>query len=326
MELKEIEYIENCLDFRQKYFGYFKDRYALMLLSARLKAMETENVKIADLKKSDIGFLLDKAPVKNIISRLPNKAVKANTFENFWPEEFFHFHLELGRWGEFVSKHRKDSWYQTSRPGYNLVLRLNFSWQHDMPYFKLLQPYDNDGPFAFTSHPVALNKRNTMAWARLDIDLENGEVLIEELQNDWLREAKRCYNYLLDFKNDGKDPNNHWLFSSYLKANFSAFENYYVNTLLPYYKIWDEAILTAAIEFIQNELGINNIYFHTYETGNCLKELTNSKPPMSLYTKLPRRFGFKITEEPPMMLKNYPYLKKKIRKKGQLKWYNLYLE
>ena len=148
MELKEIEYIESCLDFGQKYFGYFKDRYALMLLSTRLRAMEAENVKIADLKKSEIGFLLDKTPVKNIISRLPSKTVNAETFANIWHEEFLHFNLELGRWGEFVSKHRKDSWYQTSRPGYNLVLRLNFSWQHDMPYFNLLQPYDCDGPFA----------------------------------------------------------------------------------------------------------------------------------------------------------------------------------
>ncbi|UZR95674.1 hypothetical protein [Chondrinema litorale] len=323
MELKEIEYIESCLDFGQKYFGYFKDRYALMLLSTRLRAMETENVKIADLKKSDIGFLLDKAPVKNIISRLPSKSVNAETFSNIWPEEFLHFSLELGRWGEFVSKHRKDSWYQTSRPGYNLVLRLNFSWQHDMPYFNLLQPFDCDGPFASTSHPVALNKRNTLAWARLDIDLENGEVLIEELQNDWLREAKNLYNILLDYKKDEKDPNKHWLFRAYIKSNFAAFENYYVNALLPYYKIWDEAILSAAIEFIHNELGISNIYFHTFETGNYLKELTCSKPPMSLYTKLPKRFGFKVIDEPPLMLRNYQYLKKVIRKKDQLKWYNL---
>ena len=38
-------------------------------------------------------------------------------------------------------------------------------------------------PFEWTSHPVHEGRHRTLAWARIDLDWESGEALIEEIQN-----------------------------------------------------------------------------------------------------------------------------------------------
>ena len=48
---------------------------------------------------------------------------------------------------------------------------------------------DGPGPFEWWSHPVRQDGRHTLAWARMDVDLDAGEALIEEIQSDWIREA-----------------------------------------------------------------------------------------------------------------------------------------
>jgi hypothetical protein len=78
--------------------------------------------------------------------------------------------------------------FSTSRRGFNLVLQLNFSSRHDEPYRKLVDP-DDYRPFELGGHPVAKGALHTLAWSRLDIDLNTGEALIEEIQTDWIREA-----------------------------------------------------------------------------------------------------------------------------------------
>ena len=322
MELKEIEYIQECLDIERKHFAYFKDKYALMILAQKLKQFDNNEASVSEIKKSDFGFLLNKAEVKNLTAKLPRNSLNSDLLANHWPSLYFDFELELGSWGAFTSRHRKDTYNQTTRPGYNLVLKLNFSIQHDIPYYNLLKPDCSYGPFAYSSHPISL-KRNTLAWARLDIDLDTGELLIEEIQNDWLREARRIYIELMNDAKEGRDPNTHWYFSYDMKSNFKKFEHYYLKVLKPYYDIWDEAVLAATIDFSISELGIKNIYMHEFDTGNKLKDLYFVKPPKSLYTKLPRRFGFKLTANPPKLLANYSYLKKAIRRDKDLAWYNI---
>jgi len=64
-----------------------------------------------------------------------------------------------------------------------------------------------------------------------------------------------------------------------------------------------------------NELGISKVYYHTYESGNYFKGLPEySRPPRSLYTKLPKRFGFKETQEKPEFWKQNSFMKKRINK------------
>ncbi len=322
MELNEIEYIQTCLDIDRKPFPYFKDKYAFTILAEKLKRWENGGAKVAEIKKSDFGFLLNKNEVKNLMAKLPGKSLTSDLLENYWAKENFYFELELGHWGEYSNKHRKSIWDQTSRPGYNLVLRLNFSLQHDVPYFNLIKPFDRLGPFALGGHPVS-EKRNTLAWARLDIDLGTGELLIEEIQNDWLREAKSSYELLLKEKQAKRNPNEHWLIRFDMRSDFNKYEQYYLNVLKPYYAIWNEAILAAVFDFSLKELGIKNIYMHHFDTGNKLKDLKWSKPPKSIYTKLPRSFGFKLVEKAPSFLKNSTYLKRVFRRKEELKWYNI---
>jgi hypothetical protein len=67
-------------------------------------------------------------------------------------------------------------------------------------------------------------------------------------------------------------------------------------------KHWQEALLWSALWFCTNELGLDEIYYHTYETGALLKNIGHRKPPRSLYTDLPKKFCFQETHEVPKIL------------------------
>ncbi|TVM28430.1 hypothetical protein, partial [Oceanidesulfovibrio marinus] len=70
-----------------------------------------------------------------------------------------------------------------------------------------------------------------------------------------------------------------------------------------YAPIWQEAMLAAALQVLKNDLGIGTIYYHTFEGGNILKNMTDDfAPQRSIYTQLPRRFCFPPTTEAPAML------------------------
>ena len=62
-------------------------------------------------------------------------------------------------------------------------------------------------------------------------------------------------------------------------------------------------MLSATLFFIVEELGIRDIWYHSWDTGNLLKGISGrSLPPRSLYTRLPRRFCFSETEAMPGLL------------------------
>ena len=158
-----------------------------------------------------------------------------------------------------------------------------------------------------------------MAWARLDIDLDRGEMLIEEVQNDWLREVNTLVkDWEKISKEKKKKRKSHWFFDDYLPSKFRE----YVDFLKQYQKIWDEAILSLAIHFAKKELGLDTIYYHDFASGNVLKDLEYGKPPRSLYTQLPKRFCFEQTDRAPEILRNEKYLKKTLRNE-RLKWWKL---
>jgi hypothetical protein len=52
----------------------------------------------------------------------------------------------------------------------------------------------------------------------------------------------------------------------------------------------------------KEEIGIGKIYYHTFNFGCRIKRIAGSKPPVSLYTKLPDRFCFKKTNQAPGFL------------------------
>jgi hypothetical protein len=91
-------------------------------------------------------------------------------------------------------------------------------------------------------------------------------------------------------------------------------QTYCQKVLKPYQRIWDEAMLSATIDFIHRQLGISNIYYHSYQSGAWLKSITSTLPPRSLYTDLPKRFCFTRTDQDPEFLADDRYFKNRKRK------------
>ena len=167
-------------------------------------------------------------------------------------------------------------------------------------------------------HPVSQGKDRTLAWSRIDIDLARDEALIEEIQTDWIREAlkarrraeKYCGSILL-----------------YGDRVISDKVKKYVDVVLaPHIKVWDEAMLAATIWFLREEIGISRIYYHTHESGAALKRINYCKPPRSLYTKLPKRFCFKETDERPAMFAGYRKAGKPKEALRQARFHSIKLE
>ncbi len=284
MQRAELKEILQCLPRYKTRFYYFKDRYALLLLNL---AVATETSK-KELKSTRFARLLEKDIVKTTLAQCRGRALTGDDFEAYWPARYECYYLTLGAWG---SKHWM--WNQTSRRGYNLVLQLNFSSEHDEPYRKLVDPED-DRPFEFGGHPVAKGPLHTLAWSRMDIDLAKGEALIEEIQNDWIREALWARRMAVR----QRGPYFYW---GSKRQNERVIR--YVDSILRQHEaIWDEAMLSATIWFLRRELGISSIYYHSHETGASLKKISGSLPPRSLYTKLPRKFCFAETKDVPGFL------------------------
>ena len=207
-------------------------------------------------------------------------------------------------------------WYQTSRPGKNLVLQLNFSGRHNQPYYRLMQPAEGH-LFQPDYHPAS-HKEPTLAWARLDIDLDAGEALIEEIQNDWIREAL-WWRWRLQAPGRLRSPLRRrllWRCLGTPDADVRRLHLYVDTVLRPHIGIWDEAMMTAALWFLREELGIRRIFFHTFDGGNRLKALRYRLPPRSIYTRLPKRFCFRKTSDVPSFLMTHRRVRKELRKGG----------
>jgi len=317
MTPSELNFILGALKIRNRRYKYYKDKYALELLKHHLN----DQITISELKKSNLGFLTKKKLVTDILAKAGNNLVSN---KNFQPDEKhgIDFEITLGRWGDYDEK-ENDPWYQTSRTGLNLVLQLNFDKKHNDAYHTLIKPVKTNHPFVYYGHPVCYKQFLSMSWARLDVDLDAGEVLIEEIQNDWLRNAtaaaKWGYKRLKKEKVKDKDKPD-----VYNTTSLDAYIKYYEMYLKKYIEVWEEATMNLVIDFSLKELGCKRIFYNTFDTWNYMKGLADdyTRPPKSLYTKLPKRFGFKRTDEVPILLRKDVSLKKKLRKEG-LEWHVL---
>jgi hypothetical protein len=309
-----IEDVIYCLpEGRTKYY-YFKDRYALMLLSY----LVGDGKSVAELKKSHYKNLLQKQQVKKLLSMKGH--LDQQSLLNYWPDEIQPFVLTVDRWGG-----GSPQWQQTTRHGYNLVVQLNFSNAHDAIYRRLVKPVEK-AMLNYCGHPVLLPGqrdvfRETLAWARLDMDFETNEVLIEEIQSDWVRKAKAM---LYEAQKSCANGNSYinWRGAEGKSENIVK---YVKQVLMPYIKIWDEAILSATIDFVRNELGIDTVYYHSYESGPKLKYIYGNTP-RDLYTRLPKRFCFEKTSESPVFLQKDRRFKCMMKKMAVPQWYRLNLE
>ena len=238
-----------------------------------------------------------------------NGVLNRNEFDYVWQQASKPFLLSLGRWGA------RAHWdhYQISRPGENLVLQLNLPHEHSRNYRLWMGANDEQTLNGeWTDHPVQKlsgNKlfRETLAWARLDIDFETNEALIEEVQSDGARYVN-------------------WWSKRYKACACKQCQNKmkYIDWFQSYGKIWSEAMLMATIWFVHKELGINRIFMHTARSGWQIKKMDKHwTAPRSLYSDLPKRFAFNQTWAAPEFLINTKHYQRLIRKQPDIDFYQL---
>ncbi|WP_428242761.1 hypothetical protein [Gynuella sp.] len=314
MKQEMVTEVIACLSEDRTLFRYFKGQYAAYLLSCISRSGTT----VQAVKQSPFRRLLEQPDVRKVLSINGSGSLMSGLFDYVWSESCQSFVLTLGQWGA------KRWSAQTTRNGYNLVLQMNFSEQHNRAYQRLLKP-TRDHVFNYVGHPVAERQKNalyrdTLAWARLDFDLDTGEALIEEIQSDWVRRVRTALSQL---NSKGKIAA---YYGRCLQCDGNTFRRYAEEIFLPFASIWSEAMLTAAIRFIREELGIDRIYYHAHESGALLKGIHGSQPPRSLYTDLPRKFCFQVTDQSPEFIREDRIFKRKCRAiRTKLLWHELIL-
>ena len=312
MKKEILDEVIACLPEERTLFHYFKGQYAYHLLAYATR----EKQSVSAIKQSPFHKLLKQQDVKALLAEQGNGGLSPELFEHAWKEVSQAFVLTVDKWGN------SNRWqYQTTRKGCNLVLQLNFSEKHNRAYQQLVKPED-DYVFNYSGHPVMDRQRrnlyrDTLAWARIDFDLNTGEALIEEIQSDWVRRVRYC----MKVTKRGSTPQ----YLTWCKCKPKDFMAYAEKVLAPFYNLWSEAMLAAAIHFIYTELGIGSIYYHTHETGQKIKQVFGGAPPRSLYSDLPRKFCFQMTDEDPEFMKNDRLFIRKKRSLKQIAWYKLAL-
>lgn len=292
-------------------FPYYKDHYAIYLLKRRVGTELT----VRELKQSHAARFLQKPIVRQILATCPDGRLTAARLDQAWGlldrNAIETYRLTLGRWGK-PKGYWEQYYYQTSRPGENLVVQLNFGNKHNTAYQRLIKP-KRSHPFINTSHPVAQDNEHTLAWCRLDVDLHTKEALIEEVQNDWLRAADGKWQWVkrrIAWLEKHRDGHVYAPDSGNPACRIGGLERYVAHVLKPHRKLWAEAVLTATLQFLLDDLNIRTVYYHTHDDGKRLKGLQWSGPPQSLYTTLPKRFGFRQTNQLPAFLQRVRRVRK----------------
>ncbi len=296
MDRSSLDLVSDVLAGPRRMFYYAKDEYARYLLERQVAA---KPLKLQTLQQSSWGRLLERPLIKQERGQWGDGLLSYERLQTLRATQPLQFRLTFDEWGS--SNRHSYNWDQVSRPGYNLVVQLNFAGDHNEQYFKLMNPQVYRHPFKYGGHPSRAYKQDfTLAWARIDISEDFSEALIEELQSDWWRAAKA---EVIERHHRKRDANGQWkewtTKSSRHCLEVEECERYLSEVLQSYGEVWDEAMLTATLQLLWDEIGVERIFYHTYETGCVLK---NCKPPRSLYTKLPKRFCFKKTEQAPTFL------------------------
>lgn len=315
MDHQEAQELLACLPHDRTLFPYCRDYYAVHLLDVATERYPT----VRALKASPFGRLLTKPSVANLMKHCGDRRIDRSLLWSYWQDPGATYLLTAGLWGS-----RAGRYDQTSRPGYNLVLRLNFNHQHDHLFRQTLHPRC-DGVFNGCGHPWLARQerpyyRETLAWSRLDIDLTNGEVLIEEVQSDWVREVIWLAQ-VVDRRQQTDKPIRFYNFHTTV-AEAKA----YLAFVSPLLRDWSQAMLAAAVRFCHQELGVDRLWYHTWETGRQLKNIGKySAPPKSLYSQLPRQFCFQQTDQLPGFIDTPRTLRRLRRAKVTPRFYQLEL-
>ncbi|MEM8878085.1 MAG: hypothetical protein AAGD23_09470 [Pseudomonadota bacterium] len=316
METADATEIIACLPKDRTLFWYHRDRYAAYLLEHAVQ----DNGSIATIKAGPYSRLLSRPAIKTVVASAGAGHITSDELAMLWPTDPLCYRLTLGIWGDdqpFV-------WNQTSRRGSNLVLQLNFSNAHDSRYRDLISHDPDYRPFDLHGHPTRRGF-HTLAWARLDINLNDGTALIEEVQTDWVRLALHAREQMAALAAD-PEAQRAAAETTYRGRRISPddLETYVRDVLNRHIPTWDEAILTAVLWFLWEELAVSHVWMHTADCGQRLKRIHGTAPPRSLYSQLPRRFCFQETSEPPPFLdrKSSPAYRS-LEKSGALRFWRI---
>ncbi|MCH2175775.1 MAG: hypothetical protein MK193_08605 [Lentisphaeria bacterium] len=317
MNQREIyEIYESLPKGRSKYI-YYKDKNAVVLLQELLRKSNKKNIN--EIKRGPFGRLLNLPLIHDYIRSCGNGEILLDDLRYLCckVDQLQHFRLELSSWGSSKCW----EWDQTTRRDSNLVLLINFGGKHMDAYHRLLKP-END-VFTSSGHPHSKRQDTTMSWVRMDVDMKYGQVLIEEVQNDWLRDSLDLYRDLKSQKS--KSIRERWLRNYGIHSSVDDTCQYIEQEVLPLVKMWDVISLTAAVEFCFNELGIYDLFYHTWEAGSLYKFIDCSAPPQYIYKKLPRTLCFQKTKEKPIMLEGKKHkVKRKLKRDLALIKQNFY--
>lgn len=312
MDIRLANEIIACLPRGRTMFHYYKHRYAVALFAQQARRVES----FAQIRSTPFRRLLDNPTIKAAMAAGDTPQRAALAAQNLNAQNNIPFLLTLDVWSEGS---------QVSRPGSSLVLQLNFTRGHTDMFARLVKP-QHATCFRSSYHPVMQPGkreffRETLAWARIDLDFALGEALIEEIQTDWLRHAKRLREWAVRSQKN-KKPLPAWL---RVDGTLPDIVRYADEVLRPYREVWEEAMLFSAIDFIYRELGIAHIYYHTFETGRCIKRIGHNAPPRSIYTDLPLKFCFTSTANPPWFLLRGRQFRRRLRQMRNPSWYQLRL-
>lgn len=311
MDIKILQEVLQCLCGERTLFHYSRDYYAIDLIKRLLGA--NDSIPVREVKNSSWAPLLNKPALRQVIAECGGgylHRTQLDALEDWCSEPFV---LTLGQWGNDAEW----AWAQTSRPGGNLVLQLNLSRKWSRAFERLVKQPANER--LGYNHPVSRSRDATLAWARLDFDFDTDEVLVEEIQSDLIRWVQRLETAALRAKAGGRTEFRNYM-GTFDTEQAIAFCEAFIGT---FKRIWHEAMLTAAVKFSFDELGLSKLYYHSFETGAKMKNITCVKPPRSLYTDLPRMFCFTPTQAPPVFLQSEKKLKRKIKKLDGGRWYQL---
>lgn len=294
----------------RRLFYYDKDEYARYLLA---RQVEGHPLSLAKIRQSHWMRLLERPAIKTALGQWGDGQLSYQRLELLRSANPLPFRITFSEWGE--AKHYPHNYNQTSRPGYNLVLQLNFANEHNRVYQQTVENKLGWHPFHYACHPAQADQEYTLAWARIDLSDNLEEALLEEIQSDWWRAAS---TEIIRRKHRKRDVNGKWQewteARSRHQLDVKTYEAYLNGNLKAYGKLWSEAILTATLQFLWEEIGVSKVFYHSYETGCKLK---NCQPPRSLYTQLPKRFCFTQSENAPQFIeRSLRRLPAKFRKKA----------
>jgi hypothetical protein len=311
MEKQLLDEVIACLPEGRTLFHYHRDSYTLYLLERLCRRGQIRT--LADLKQSPYARWLNKPLLKNAAAAFGHAQVPLQDLLDHAHArtETSPYVLTLGQWGSA----QRSAWKQTSRPGFNLVLHLNLPLSHvrQLQALGLRDFTDIIG----TGHPHD-RRRITLAWARIDLDFTTGEALIEEIQSDWTRDVIRLFKQAR-MALDSKQKYVIWWNGDLCAKRLLMYEK----TLESQCRQWSEAMLTAALWFLLDELGMREVFYHSWKTGIAAKRMSVACcPPRSLYSELPERFNFSPCNHGPAFLENTPSLARIRKKQKEWLWYH----